>query len=211
MMFEVRPKVDPVVQKMYESSMKDLEKFFGFRWDKYRPNIIVVKERKTIDKLFGMKTPGWVTGWCMGWYVYVLDRKNYSRESSHDYSEEHYSTLIKHELVHVFMKAVSGKDDESPHWLWEGLAVYLSGQNKFHKRPEAFSGFLKYYSSQEVGKGVYVESGFALELLIKKFGKKKLLSLVKLLGTANSEKEFKKLFRKVYRFDLTYKSFNGLI
>ena len=59
--------------------------------------------------------------------------------------------------------------------------------------------------------GVYEESGFVVELLVNKFGKTKLLKLIKTLHTTNSEKQFKKLFKDIYGFNLNYREINKLL
>jgi len=137
--------------------------------------------------------------------VYLLDRDNFEKESSHKYLEDTYAALVKHELAHVFTQVISKQKGSKPIWLWEGIAIYLSGQNNFKKNPEKLSGFLSFYDGHD--KVVYYESGFAVEFLVKKYGKEKLLELIKRLKETNSEDEFAKLFKEIYEVELKYENF----
>ena len=208
MVFEIKEIKNPKLDKFYKKSMKELEEFFGIKWKYNPPFIILIPDRKTINSLNQEKTEDWLVGWASGRAIYLLDSKNYEKESCHKYSEEEYSATIKHELAHCFTKIIS-KGLKVPSWLSEGISIYLSGQNKFKNKPEKFVKFLEFYNRG--GKGIYGESGFAVGLLVKKYGKKKLLSLVHQCGKSKNEKEFKRLFKRIYGFELNYKNFNVLI
>ena len=83
MIFNIKTSKDKFTEEVYERSMKELGEFFGIQWKYNRPYILLVPDRKTINKLFGEKTEKWVVGWRGGDGVYILDRKNYEKESSH--------------------------------------------------------------------------------------------------------------------------------
>jgi len=183
-----------------------LEEFFGIKLD-VSPEIIFVKTREEIDGLKGKKTEPWVVGWADSGNVYILDKDNFERESDHKYSEKSYNALIKHELVHLFFSKLS-KNRKKPYWLNEGVAIYVSGQLEFKKMPEKFGEFLDF--GENVGKGIYKESGFFIELLVNKFGKEKLLELIRRLPEINSEESFKKLFKEIYGFELSYGEVNRI-
>lgn len=209
MYFNVQSHDEKFFKKIYNQSMKELNDFFCLNWKKDKPKIFLVKDRKSINQLMEQKTPDWLVGWNDGINVFILDKENYEKESSHTYSDDEYSCLIKHELVHVFTQVYSGIFDKSiePDWLWEGIALYLSGQNKFKNKPKQLKNFLRHYSQKDFNSKVYEESGFAAEFLIKKFGKKKILKLIKSLKEINSKKEFVIIFKKIYGFELDYKNF----
>lgn len=204
MVFRIVSKKDRFLEKVYRDSMKALDSFFGLDWSDGVPNLIVVSSRRDIDKLFGTRTEKWVVGWLDGRNVFVLNRKNYERESCNKYSDEEYSQIIRHELVHAFFGVLS-EGKQKPSWLCEGLAVYLSGQNGNFTRPERLCRFLGYYD--KVDASIYKESGFAVEFLARKFGKRKLIRLIKSLKRIDSKKEFAKEFRKIYGFELAYSNF----
>ena len=199
---------DAFVNKIVESAMKDLDEFFGIKWTYGRPNILLCKDRKTIVALTG-QTGNSVIGWEWNRDIYVLDHANFEKESEHTYNAEKYARLLKHELVHAYTIATIKKQRKcKPDWLWEGLADYLSGYSRHRKQIESFKNFLMFYENDS-GK-VYEESVFAVEILVEKFGKTKILNLLKQLSTCKGKAEFNKLFDKIYGFKPTYNNFNKL-
>ncbi len=205
--FELNSKKDKFLEKSYRRAMRELDKFFEIRWKNNTPKIILLKNRKEIDDFRENKTERWCVGWAKGGNVFLLDRKNYEKESCHKYSDKEYFSLLKHELCHLFFSCLS-KNNSRPYWLNEGIAIYLSGQLSQKENPKKFKRFLKFYSNSN--KGVYQESGFVVKLLIKKFGKRNLLKLIKSLKKIKSEEEFEKQFKKIYNLDLNYKEINRL-
>ncbi|MDO8470217.1 MAG: hypothetical protein Q7S84_04375 [bacterium] len=196
---------DRFIERIFHESMKDLGKFYGITWTTNTPKIVFLKDRKSIDLLRAKKTEPWLVGWADDRMriVFVLDKKELERYSSHTYSKDYYHSLIKHELSHLFYKILSaGK--QGPVWLSEGVAIYTSGQNKLKIKPSKFKNFLSFYNRG--GSGVYEESGFVVEILVKRFGKNKLLKLIKSLEDVSNEKQFNKLFQKIYKFQISYKS-----
>lgn len=206
MIYKIIPQEDDFLEKAYRGSMDDLNMFYGIDWTHNTPKIIIVDDRKTMDLLRGGETEDWVVGWTEDRTVYVLNRGNYEKESNHKYNPEEYLTLIKHELSHLFFSILSGYQS-FPIWLNEGFAIYTSGQNKFKKKPTEFSKFLEFYDNG--GSGVYAESGFFVQGLIEKFGKQKLLELVKELRNLHTKEKFEEHFSKEYGFNLTYEEINS--
>ena len=197
MVFAIESRDDKSLEKIYDKSMKELDNFFGLNWKYNKPKLFLVRDRNTIDKLHGTKTENWIVGWVNNIDVFILDKNNYEKESCHKYSDDEYSRLIKHELAHAFAKVFSGIFNKpiQPDWLWEGVAIYLSGQNKTKKKPLQLKGFLQHYSNENKDSSVYNESGFAVEFLVKNYGKQRLLELIKSLKEINSEEEFIKKFK----------------
>lgn len=210
MIFEIQFRDEKLVKRTYGQSIKELGDFFGLNWKKNKPRIFLVKDRNSINKLRRQETQDWVAGWVNRGDVFILDKTNYEKESCHEYSDEGYSRLIKHELAHLFTQVYSGIFDRpiEPDWLWEGIAIYLSGQNESKKRPGQFEEFLHHYSKDTRYPGVYNESGFVVESLIRNFGKENFLNLIKRLKEINSEEGFIREFEMVYGFELNYKNFN---
>ncbi|MBR9701691.1 hypothetical protein GOV13_02095 [Candidatus Pacearchaeota archaeon] len=209
MIFELKPKRDTLIENMRKKAMNELKKFWGIRWEKNIPRIIVWKTRKDINNFKQQQTKDWFIGEANGRNVFLLDRKNFDKESCHKYSNEKYYKLIKHELSHLFFEILSG-GKETPYWLNEGITLYSADQINQFPPINGFSNFLTYHSNS--GGDIYFkESGFAVELLIKNFGKRKILKLIKSLSTINSEKEFKQTFKKIYGFNLNYKEMNKLL
>jgi hypothetical protein len=208
MAFLIQSINDKKVEVDYEKSMNELDEFFELNWIVNKPRVFLVKDRQTIDKILGKKTEDWVVGFVNKADVYILDKDNYENESCHKYSDEEYSKTIKHELTHSFFQAVSGFKNK-PDWLWEGIAIYLSEQYKTKSKPKKFSEFLDYY--EKSGSGVYKESGFVVKLLVEKFGKQKILKLMKSLKDINSKEQFEDKFREIYGFELNYKNINNWV
>lgn len=90
----------------------------------------------------------------------------------------------------------------------EGISIFLSGQNKFKTKPTEYKNFLEFHKNIE--KNVYSEAGFAVEFLIKKYGKQKLLLLLKKSKECKYKNDFAKLFKSIYGFNLAYKNFKVL-
>ncbi len=208
MIYSLKEEKDKVLEKMYKKAMKELNEFYGLNWKRNLPQIIVLKNRIEIDKFWGNKTEGWIVAFADKGKVFILNRKNYEKESSHKYSYDEYYSLLKHELGHLFFGAIShGKN--KPSWLNEGTQLFVAEQLKNKKPIEEFSNFIEHHSKW--GRSVYKESGFAVGILVKKFRKEKLIRLIKGLGKTNSEKEFKILFKKIYGFSLNYSNMNKLL
>ncbi|MFA4953520.1 MAG: hypothetical protein WC584_04820 [Candidatus Pacearchaeota archaeon] len=208
MIFELKVRKDKKIESFYKRAVKEIDNFFRINWKINKPKIFLMKDREAINELRGDKTEDWVVGWTRYLHIFILDNKNYEKESRHKYSDQEYFSLIKHELSHCFFQVYSGIIDNpiKPKWLSEGVAIYLSGQNKIKKKPIKFSEFLEFYN--QGGRGIYKESGFFIEFLIKRYGKRRLLNLIKFLKKIKSEKDFNKKFKGIYGFNLNYKEIN---
>ena len=199
---------DELLDKIYTESIDDLNKFYEINWTHHQPVVIIMKDRKAIDALKGENTERWMVGHAEGNKVFILDRNNFESESDHKYSSETYYSLIKHELSHCFYRVLYD-GHMKPVWLCEGVAIYTSGQNKEKRPVECFREFLGFYENG--GKGVYAESGFAVYLLVKEFGKQKLLDLIKGLKSVTAQKDFTTLFVQIYGIEPVYEKFNELL
>lgn len=206
MIFNLESKKDSLLEEAYHGFMKELNDFFEINWIRNTPKIFIIRDRITINHLLGRETEDWMVGWVNGNSVYLLNREHYEDESCHKYNEKEYLAFFKHELVHLFSSIFCNIKDFKPIWLNEGLSIYLSGQNKFKKRPSFFKEFLSFYENE--GKDVYHESGFAVEILINKFGKERFFSLLKKLKEIKDKEEFEIIFKEIYGFNLDYDNFN---
>jgi len=207
MILKITSAEDKFIEETYDESMKDLNNFYEINWIRNTPTIVIAEDRKTINIMRQKETPDWNVGWInsgTGWAC-VLDRNNLEKESSHKYKPETYKATIKHELSHLFYRILCGGINK-PNWLWEGTAIYTSGQNKFKRQPSEFKEFLEFY--EKSGSGVYYESGFFVQFLVEKFGKQRLLNLIKKSKDAKTEVEFNELFAKEYGFKLNYNEIN---
>ncbi len=208
MIYKIAPVEDVYLENIYRESLNDLNAFYGIDWKHHLPKIIIIDDRKIINLLKGEETESWIIGWSEGRTIYVLNKDNFGKESDHKYNPFEYSAFITHELSHSFYNILSD-GPRKPIWLNEGMAIHTSGQNKFKKQPVEFKKFLEFYDHG--GKEIYNEAGFAIELLIKKSGKEKLLTFIKNLKNYSSKDLFEQAFEREYGFFPNYKEFNRLI
>lgn len=207
MIYNIKAKGDYALSSFYSQAMKELGDFYEVNWNQNSPEVVTVPNRKIINALRGYSTEDWVVGWSENNIVFLLNSRSYSKESQHKYNSNDYYKLLKHELSHCFYRNVFTYSN-NPIWLNEGLALYLSGMNSEVTKPNNFKSFLKFYDNSSAE--VYAESGLVVELLVTKFGKEKLISLIRKIKDTNTDKEFQKLFEKIYNFELSYSAINKL-
>lgn len=207
MLLKIQSYDDKILEKIYNESLDALNAFYEIDWVHHLPALVIVKDRETADILKGEKSESWQVGWAENSKIYVLDRVLLEKEGNPHHKIEQYSSLIKHEMSHAFSNILSSGHTR-PSWLWEGVAIYTSGQNMQKTKPVKFEKFLEYYDKWDMN--MYSESGFAVEILVKKFGKQKLLDLIKELKLVNSRSDFEHLFEKNYSIQPKYEEFNKL-
>ena len=207
MIFSLKREPDVFIQSVYKKAMKDLRDFFELDWQEYCPRIFLIPDRKTYDAVLGFKTEKWMIGQAEQRAVFLLAQERFEKESNHVFSKEKYKKLIYHELCHCFSRQCAG-GNFFPKWVNEGISLYVSGQIHDKQKPEKFRNFLEFYDKS--GEKVYLESGFAVEILVEKFGKKKFLSLLKSLSNIKTERKFKTRFKDIYKCHPTYKFFNQI-
>ena len=208
MIFKIQKFEDPVIEKLYEISLNELEGFFEFRWEKNTPKIIVVDDRETVDALHGKTTENWLVAWREDTRnIFILSRENYEKYSTHKYSEAEFLRLLKHELSHMFYRLITFTD--KPRWLNEGISTCISGQLDSVEKPTELRAFLNYFDKTD--SETYKESGFAVKALIDKYGKEKLRKFFTSLKSVRDEDTVAKLFKKTFAIDLSYKNVNELL
>jgi len=210
--FSIKTEEHKDLEDFFNKTIEELKVFFDIYPKGRRPSLTLVSDRKTINALRGGQTEPWVVGWFGGENVYVLCPENYEAESDHKYSDEEYRALIKHELCHMFvLKICETNRNAGPLWIWEGTAIYVSGQNRLKKPLSEFHAFIEQKDYIADAKSLYYESGFAVGLLIEKFGKEKFLTMLKNLKNLKSEEEFNAYFKELYGFELMLENFNNLL
>ena len=207
MIYTIEKADRPDLEAVYAEAMDSLDAFFKINWERNRPEVLLVRDRKTIDALKGQESATWVVGWTDTGSVYLLDDRYFEQESDHKYSAQTYAELLKHELAHLFTSVVTG-GAVKPIWLREGVAIYLSGQYAHRKKPEGFKAFLGFF--ERGGEGVYAESGFAVQFLVERYGRDKFIELLKGSKEHATPESFVAFFRSVYGFDLVYENFEVL-
>ncbi len=183
---------------------KDLENFFNIKIK--QPNIFLLNSRKEIDKIYGQKTKSWLTGWVRYGTIFILNPKNYTKESCHK-NILHFWQTLKHEYCHLYFDQLAGIS--CPRWLNEGLACYLAGQVKKEPKDKDLLKIFNYYS--KIDRYIYNISYFWVKLLIKKFGRNKILKLIKSLHPNLSEKHFSNIFYKTFQIRYSKEDFLKLL
>jgi len=166
---------------------KELDKWFGVSVD--IPRVLFVQSRKEYDKIVGYKTEAWQGG------------KIYTKESDHK-DIKRFWLVLKHEYVHLYWHQMTAS--WNPRWLNEGLACYLAGQEKKAPSQEVVIDVRKYFGHG--GMFVYGLGYFWVNYLVKKFGKTKLLNLIKSVDADVTNKKFEAKFKRIYGFGLDKKS-----
>jgi hypothetical protein len=210
MIFELKEKKNKFLEDAYEKAMSELDNFFGIKWKYNRPKLFLLSSRKEIYILQNEKTPGWLVGWADGRDVFMLKGNKYKTESTHSYSKERYIQTLKHELCHRYFDVIAGSHSFNQYvWFQEGVSYLAAKQTNFSNVGNKFAIFLDQYSNWD-GKA-YHESGAAIVLLSKKYGRKKLIDLIKSLPRVKSQKDFNAEFKKIYGENPTYTFFNKLL
>ncbi|MFC1700395.1 hypothetical protein ACFLZ4_02005 [Patescibacteria group bacterium] len=208
MIFSAKKLPSSSISKLYSKCLSDVKNFYNYSGSRY-PKLFTVKTRKEMDFLYGEKTENWLVGFSNGDFIFTFSPEVYEKYSVHKYSKKEYESLIKHEMSHFYYYLYANTDN--PLWLNEGLAYCCADQVKDFSQPKKFSKLLKYYDT--FSKDAYIESSHAVSLLIDKFGKKKVIQLIKSFKNKrlNDKTVFVEEFEKIYKSKPTYSFLNGLI
>ena len=210
MIYQLQCCQSPSIDSILKAATPKLNRFFATKLKPGFPRVILLPDRKTIDYLRGDKTKSWLVGWVDSRQnIFMLKRSVFPRHSSHPSSKSYFSYLLVHELVHVYTLELTKSSPAVPAWVLEGLAVYLSGQITQIQKPQRLRHFLKKF--EDYPAQVYSEAPFAIEALIKRHGKKRLLSLLRSLASAESGRDFIEAFHRSYGFRPTYRNIAPLL
>lgn len=184
---------------------KTLDKFFQIKFS--LPQIVLFRSRKDVDRYWGWKTQPWMVGWAKSWSIYMFHPNHYLSESSHTDFKRYWKILF-HEHTHLYINKLT--DASVPRWLNEGLASYLADQS--HAVPDEVTA-LRVLDKLDMGindKDVYKIGYFWVKLLLKKFGKNKLLQLLKELKPGPKQSKFESVFYKIYKIRFSRNNLMGL-
>lgn len=191
--------------------VKEYEKFFGFKLSKF-PKSIFCYTREEYEKLMGHKTEDWQVQFADMENIVSIHPALWGKLSCHLVpSVNYFKAHIKHEIIHLFSAKIYGRHYPIyPIWLSEGISVAFSGEMKASKedfkKPKKFTQVIDFYNDYE--NSSYIESGYLVQYLYEKFGKPKLFKLLKEAPKRSAPLKFKKLFKSIYKFDLTYEELN---
>lgn len=192
---EKRPKLKEI-EDFKKETIKEFDEFFEM---KINPNfkIFLLEKREEMDVLCERKTEDWLFGLTIitKGSIVIFHPEKVESETSHK-KETFYFTL-KHEIAHIYFFRNACKS--TPKWLNEGLAYYLAKQ-KYNDKPlneivKSINFFFKFNSNY------YFHAAKLVTLLIEKYGKEKILLLIK--SWYMSEEDFAKNFKEIYGFNLS--------
>ncbi|MBU1988205.1 MAG: hypothetical protein KKD94_01875, partial [Nanoarchaeota archaeon] len=63
MILKIKSEEDKFLEEVYEKAMKELDEFFELNWKRNRPNIYLIRDRKTINTIRKEETADWNVGW----------------------------------------------------------------------------------------------------------------------------------------------------
>lgn len=191
---EKRP-VSPVLLEIKEKTIQDYNEFFKITLQK-EFKIYMIHYREEMDILQGKKTEDWLKGCTQdyGTKIFLYDYNYYYKETGKNF---HAKELLKHEIAHVYVAEIRNRGFV-PRWLNEGLAYYLANQQISNGPIKEIVNCIDSHETFIVEH--YKSSGKLVILLINKYGKEKIINLLK---SSTNPNEFFSAFKKVYGFELT--------
>jgi hypothetical protein len=193
------------LKKHLDDARREFDRFFGFSIGD--PLVFFLDKRVDMDVVGNRKTEKWVSGMTRGGAVFIFYPKVFGKVTNH--KKEDFWKTIKHEFAHLyFTKATGGF---KPKWLNEGLACHLAGQKNWWSGTimgKAMSVFDHYETG---GSNIYSVGQFWTELLLKKFGKRKMIKLITVLDKVATERQFAAVFKRIYGFNYAKKDFAKLL
>ncbi len=182
-------------KKTIEKAIKQVTAFFGKK--KISFQIVFLKKRKDFNKVVGYKTKKWMVAHTTGDdIIYIFDKSVFDKVSKHK-KELFYSTLV-HEITHVYTYQCLWF--MNPIWLTEGLAYVVAEQIKEIKRYRRRDITKAHYENEWYNLSAYSTSAYFVDFLIKKYGMKKLMGLIKNLEEFEKKNSFNAKFKEVYGF-----------
>jgi hypothetical protein len=190
----------PIPQELLEAKEQAIAKytdFFGITLQR-EFKIYMIHSREEMDIVQDKKTEDWVVGHTRdhGTKVFIFDPEHYEKETGK--TQIYFKKLLKHEIAHVYVRKIIDNNVECPKWLNEGLAYYLANQQISNNPIEGIVDCIDYYEKFIVEH--YGTSGRLVTLLITKYGKEKILVLLK---SFKNKEEFYNAFKEIYGFELT--------
>jgi len=191
--------------KFLESTKNELDNFFEFKI--VEPLIFFLDNRGEMDLIWGKKTEHWFVGAFKNNSIFIFNPEVYSKESSH--KKEEFWITLKHEYCHACYTQIT--KSHHPVWLNEGLASYVSGKklvlgNGYESK---LLNVFDYFN--HVDKDVYMLGQFWVEFLIKKYGRKKFLKLIKSFNGQFDSRQFMKNFYDIYNFKFNKQTFSKFL
>lgn len=191
----------------YDPSIDSLEELEKYCADAYLKNkeffgtdqeilIDFIYDRKEMDKILNFSTPDWLVGCTMGGVVHIFSPQVFDKVSNHQILD--FPMVLAHEITHLYTKKIINSKKGCPKWLFEGIAGIPSNQyKKYLGKKGTIRDFNELTYIKDWNKSPrYPQAYLFTSFLISKFGKEKILSLLKSSGTGGEPSEFKSLFKE---------------
>lgn len=195
--------IDQQLKLFIKDVKKEFDVFFDFKIKD--PTLYFVASRKDFDLIVGRKTENWLVAIARANSIYILDRKIFAKESNH--KKEEFWLTLKHEYSHIYYSQIT--KSHYPGWLNEGLASHLSGKKIIVKEKDQAQLLNVFDYYKKGGHNAYGISQYWVEFLLKEYGQKKLIKLIKSLDIKEelSSNYFNQQFYKIYGFRFNKKTF----
>lgn len=187
-------------QNKLKKIIEECQDFFGIKM-KNPPKITFVYTREEIDEIAGRKTERWVRAITRRDGLYFIHPNKLEELTPH--KNDDFWKVVKHEISHWLFNQITGTYNGEPRWFTEGLAMYMAGQQDTVPFSIEVSITSKYYSFTD--NGTYSWGLLLVTSLINKFGKEKVVNLVKKIDHNITQEIFAKLF--VNEFGISLSSF----
>ena len=201
---------DKEIIELVEESISLYKAFFKITKNTFVPSIYILSDIESYQTMTKQKGPDWAVGITYQEKIYLLHPSCYTYKENQSFSSTAFRVTVAHELCHAFIYHIY-PDNHFPAWLQEGLCITITGQIKKLKKISRFSMFIDRYYIKDLQKDEYSEYGKAVEVLLQKFGKEKMLNLLKMTKNCQSYSEFRVIFDKNYNMELSYDNFNGML
>jgi hypothetical protein len=194
---------DPDIEyekKLIEESYKSNKDFFRIEIPMFETRIVYSREE--FNKIWESETPDYVSAFAKDDNIVIFSYGVFDKETK--WKKEKFQEALIHEINHLFYQEL--RDDEyDPLWLSEGLATFMQHGRKKHeyKKKLKITKQILNQKFEEMNLESYQIFTVFVEYLILKFGKDKILELIKSLKEG---KELNNLFMEIYN-----KDFEGLI
>ncbi len=192
MLFSISPINECLYQKEIKKTLKEYDEFFNVNYKDNKLSVFIVPTQEIYHMIEG-EEEDYVVANTLPYHgkVFIIAQN----EIKDKYDRNMYLKLLKHELVHIYVSRYLKFKYFIPHWIHEGLAVFLSKQvdNRFCCK-EIYSLFNKNAKNNIC----YSGGGIFIEYLVKEYNRENLLKFLNELKTIKSEKEINKCFLHVY-------------
>ena len=180
-------------QKNLDRIIEECQDFFGVKLKKV-PKITFIYSRKEMDELLGRKTEPWVRAVTRPSGLYFIHPSKIAELTPH--KNDNYWQVVKHEMSHWFFNQITGISSGKPRWFTEGLAMYMADQKTLPPTPAEESISTKYYALTD--NEVYRWGSIMVADLADRYGKVKIVSLVKRIDKETTPESFANDFKSVF-------------